>query len=215
MASFIANMFPGGKQEKLEPTLIPSTPVKNTFTEPIQTPVGSPSKKTQPPGANELPTAFDNAMKLTSNIGLESPVKLGRSQNVISPLSPAKGNILAAEEGSPIVDDSIIHKSAIAGGSPVRKQEQENTPPALGRTKTTEQVTQHNHAAVSRQELYQTRDSRPTTPAAKKFNTSRGLTPEELEILQKPNVKRLVNVTQLCRLLDAGRWALDTLTRIG
>jgi cell cycle protein kinase DBF2 len=199
MASFIANMFPGGKQEKLEPIQAPSTPVKNAFTEPMTTPVGSPSKKTVPPGANELPTAFENAMKLTPNNGLESPVKLGRPQNVASPLSPAKSNALAADEGSPIVDESIIHKSAIVGGSPLRKQEQENTPPAVGRPNGIESAIQHNHAAVSRQELYQTRDSRPSTPAAKKFNTSRGLTPEELEILQKPNVKRLVNVTQLCR----------------
>jgi cell cycle protein kinase DBF2 len=32
----------------------------------------------------------------------------------------------------------------------------------------------------------------------RKYNTQRGLNPEELEILQKPNVKRLANVTQLC-----------------
>ena len=197
MASFIANMFPGGKQEKLEPIQTPSTPTKNVFTTPVTTPFGSPSKKIQPPGANELPTAFDNAMKLTSNNVMESPVKLGRPQSVISPLSPAKSNILPAEESSAIVDESIIHKSAVVGGSPIRKQEQENTPPAVGRKNGTEPIYQHNYAAVSRHELYQPKDS-PPAPVAKKFDTSRGLTPEELEILQKPNVKRLVNVTQLC-----------------
>ncbi|KAL1908478.1 serine/threonine-protein kinase dbf2 [Sporothrix stenoceras] len=70
----------------------------------------------------------------------------------------------------------------------------------------------HGHAAVSRHELYQqpTRE-RPNTPNVKKFNTSRGLTPEELEILKRPNVRRLVNVTQLY-FLD---YYFDLLTYVG
>jgi cell cycle protein kinase DBF2 len=53
-----------------------------------------------------------------------------------------------------------------------------------------------NQAAISRQEQYQSRDQPQIT---KKYNTQRGLTPDELEILHKPNVKRLANVTQLCK----------------
>jgi len=59
-----------------------------------------------------------------------------------------------------------------------------------------------NQAAISRQELYQPREQPP--PTVRKYNTQRGLTAEELEILHKPNVKRLANVTQLCRLLWPG-----------
>jgi hypothetical protein len=95
------------------------------------------------------------------------------------------------------VDDSIIHKSAVSPGSPLRKQGQENTPPTSRGGM--ESIAQ-NHAALSRQELYQPRDNTPTT--TRKYNTQRGLTAEELEILHKPNVKRLANVTQLCRFLS-------------
>ena len=60
-----------------------------------------------------------------------------------------------------------------------------------------EMPSQQNQAAVSRHEQYQHREvQQPQT--TRKFNTQRGLTVEELEILNKPNVKRLANVTQLC-----------------
>ncbi|KAL3955043.1 hypothetical protein ACCO45_010606 [Purpureocillium lilacinum] len=49
------------------------------------------------------------------------------------------------------------------------------------------------------------------TPPTEKFNTSRGLTAEEREILNKPQVKRLVNVTQLY-FLD---YYFDLLTYVG
>lgn len=170
----------------------PGTPNRNSFITPVSTPQGSPSKKQNPPGANDLPTAFENAMKLNPNT-LASPTKIGRSQTT-TPLSPGKNNTLADDSyfgnSSGFADESIIHKSAISVGSPLRKQGKENTPPAPRVQDTTQ-----NQAAISRQELYQNRDqSQPT----KKYNTQRGLTQEELEILHKPNVKRLANVTQLC-----------------
>jgi hypothetical protein len=93
------------------------------------------------------------------------------------------------------VDDSIIHKSAaISPGSPLRKQGKENTPP---NSRQGLESTAQNQAAISRQERYQPREQQPQT--AKKYNTQRGLTAEELDILHKPNVKRLANVTQLCK----------------
>lgn len=89
------------------------------------------------------------------------------------------------------IDDSIIHKSAaISPGSPLRKQGKENTPPT---SRQGLESSAQNQAAISRQELYQPREQQPT----KKYNTQRGLTADELEILSKPNVKRLANVTQL------------------
>lgn len=172
----------------------PSTPSRNSFITPVQTPQGSPSKSRNPPGANDLPTAFDNAMRLThSNFG--SPTKNSRQNAVGTPLSPGKSNTMAMDDSyfsgaSLNADESVIHKSAVSPGSPLRKQGKENTPPS---TRTT--------AAVSRQEIYQSRDQ--PSPNLPKYNTQRGLTAEELEILQKPNVRRLANVTQLCTYLPS------------
>jgi hypothetical protein len=197
MASFMANLFPGGKQDK--PDARPSTPIRNSFITPASTPQGSPSKKTVPPGANELPGAFQG-MKINTPSAFDTPVKLSRPQSVIAPLSPGKSNLQNLEEGSSTVDDSIIRKGAPRTGSPLRNQGQENTPPALPRDPFTEPTYQPSHAAVSRKELYQHKD-RPS-PTVRRFNTTKGLTAEERELLQKPAVKRLVNVTQLCKLLS-------------
>ncbi|KAI0912147.1 serine/threonine-protein kinase DBF20 [Ustulina deusta] len=212
MASFISNMFPssqGSRDTRPSDDEPPGTPAKNTFVDPISTPQGSPSKKTIPPGANELPTAFETALKLNPSV-LESPVKL-RPQGSGSPLSPSKSNIQPADDpffsAAPGVDNSIIHKTGQSPTAPSKKQGQENTPPARSRIP----LLNHNQAAVSRHELYQTRDGRPHTPTTKKFNTARGLTPEELEILKKPSVRRLVNVTQLY-FLD---YYFDLLTYVG
>lgn len=174
----------------------PSTPNRNSFITPVHTPQGSPSKNRMPPGAHDLPVAFENAMKLTpGNSG--SPTKSGRPGTSGTPLSPGKSNALAVDDsyfGSASADDSVLHKSAISPGSPLRQQGQENTPPS---SRLGEPSLAQNPAALSRHELYQPRDQ--PSQATKKYNTQRGLTAEELEILQKPNVKRLANVTQLCR----------------
>ncbi|UNI24331.1 serine/threonine-protein kinase dbf2 [Purpureocillium takamizusanense] len=214
MASFMANFFPGGKDKSSsEASGRPSTPVKkgnnnnNAFLNPPNTPHGSPSKKTIPPGAHDLPSAFDSAMTLNPP-GIEAPLRLSRPQTAAAPLSPGKTNTQPLDESSINVDESVIHKTPVSG-SPLKKQGQENTPPT-SRLAGTDSPHQHNHAAVSRQQLYEPRD-RPVTPAAKKFNTSRGLTAEEREILNKPNVKRLVNVTQLY-FLD---YYFDLLTYVG
>ncbi|KXX73488.1 Serine/threonine-protein kinase sid2 [Madurella mycetomatis] len=207
MASFMANLFPGGKQDKADAR--PSTPIRNSFITPASTPQGSPSKRTVPPGANELPGALQN-MKLGTPSALDIPVKLGRPQSaLITPLSPGRTNVQNFEEGSSTVDDSIIQKGPAAPGSPLKSKGQENTPPALPRDPFTEPTYQPSHAAISRQELYQPRD-RPS-PTVKRFNTTRGLTAEERELLQKPTVKRMVNVTQLY-FLD---YYFDLLTYVG
>ncbi|VUC33219.1 unnamed protein product [Clonostachys rosea] len=212
MASFMSSFFPGGK-EKLpeEAGARPITPNKNnSFVDPTSTPQGSPSKKTIPPGAHDLSSVFDNAMNLHAS-GIEAPVKLTRPQSVITTpqLSPGKGKPNPLDEASPNpnYDDSVIHKG-VSPGSPGKKQGQENTPP-MSRLAAADSPIQHNHAAVTRQQLYEHRE-RSSAPV-KRFNTSRGLTPEEREILQKPNVRRLVNVTQLY-FLD---YYFDLLTYVG
>ncbi|EFZ01225.1 hypothetical protein MHUMG1_05169 [Metarhizium humberi] len=212
MASFMSNFFQGGKDKVSgDDSPRPVTPTKkvnnNSFINPPSTPQGSPSKKTVPPGAHDLPSAFDSAMSLNSS-GLDAPVKLTRPQSVVTPLSPGKTNTQPLDESSINVDESVIHKVTTSSGSPLKKQGQENTPP-VSRLAMVDSPAQHSHAAKSRQQLYETRD-RPMT-SYKKFNTSRGLTAEERELLQKPGVKRLVNVTQLY-FLD---YYFDLLTYVG
>ncbi|KAI0856369.1 serine/threonine-protein kinase DBF20 [Xylaria cubensis] len=216
MASFISNMFPpsqGPRDIRSPNEQRPGTPAKNTFIEPVSTPQGSPSKRTVPPGAHELPVAFENALKLNPST-LASPFKLtpkGSGSGSGSPLSPTKSNIQPADDpfASPVagVDNSIIHKTGQSPDTPIKKQGQENTPPSRSRIP----MLNYNQAALSRHELYQPRENRPHTPTIKKFNTARGLTPEELEILKKPSVRRLVNVTQLY-FLD---YYFDLLTYVG
>ncbi|ROT37563.1 serine/threonine-protein kinase sid2 [Sodiomyces alkalinus F11] len=214
MASFMANLFPGGSKDK-NVTGRPKTPTysNHDFLNPPNTPQGSPSKKTVPPGAHELPEAFENALRLNAASTLESPVKLGRPQSVITtPLSPGKSSAKPLDESSPNVEDSILNRTAVSAGSPLKKrQEQENTPPAShlggGGTNSPAPLT---HAALARHDFYQPRDTRPTTPA-KRFNTQRALTAEEREILKQPSVRRLVNVTQLY-FLD---YYFDLLTYVG
>ncbi|KAL6917797.1 hypothetical protein ACHAPO_000397 [Fusarium lateritium] len=211
MASFMSSFFPGGKatnasgENSTSRPATPSTKLDN-FLNPVSTPQGSPSKKTNPPGAHELPSAFDNALNLNTPT-IEPPLRLGRPQSVVTPLAPSKTKTQPLDESSPNVDESVVHKTR--PGSPNKKQGQENTPPT-SRLAAIESPHQHSHAAVTRQQLYEQRD-RPTTPATKRFNTHRGLTAEEREILQKPNVKRLVNVTQLY-FLD---YYFDLLTYVG
>ncbi|KAI0388669.1 serine/threonine-protein kinase DBF20 [Xylariaceae sp. FL0594] len=217
MASFLSNMLSGSRGtdgSKSSTVERPATPIKNAFVDPVSTPMGSPSKKTIPPGAHELPATFDNAMRLNATV-LDSPVKLGRPQSSGGALSPNKDKTHSTDNSyfpsaPPSVDNSIIHKSGIPPDSPVKRQGQENTPP-----RSRIPMLNHNQAALSRHELYQPRETRPITPATttttKKFNTARGLTPEELEILNKPSVRRLVNVTQLY-FLD---YYFDLLTYVG
>ena len=178
----------------------PSTPIRNNFTTPVSTPQGSPSKNRNPPGAFDLPTTFDNAMKLypATNTYGTSPLKLDRPQGNGIPLSPGKGqDETSYSSRSGNNDDSVLHKSP---GSPLKKQANENTPPI---SRGLDLGTNHNLAAQQRQAGYQPADSglarENSTPTIRKYNTQRGLTPEELELLQKPNVKRLANVTQLCK----------------
>lgn len=163
---------------------MPQTPASG-FTSPYATPQGSPSKKQFPPGANELPNVFDNAMKLASS----SPTKAGRQQ-----LAPHSPNMKAGKQAyDQTYEDAFAPPQyARSPGSPLKKEGKENTPPGFRSPK----PSTPNQAAVSRQEPYQTRDT--DSGARVRYNTQRGLTAEELEKLQLPKVKRLANVTQLC-----------------
>ncbi|KAJ5100651.1 Serine/threonine-protein kinase sid2 [Penicillium angulare] len=158
----------------------PSTPSANGFTSPPQTPHGSPSKSRAPPGALDLPNVFDTAMKLT-------------------PTSPSKSTynhfnhpMFTADKSS--VEDfneSVIHQRPT---SPTRKSNKENTPPTTSTRAPKDLGPNPTAAAISRHEPYQQQRDADTT---KRHVQMRGLTPEEMEKLQQPRVKRLTNVTQL------------------
>lgn len=200
MASFMSNVFAaGGKDNGSKLDLgRPETPVRNTFVEPASTPVGSPSKRSFPPGAHELPQAHETHPKLNANV-FDTPIRLGRPQSVAHTLSPGKGNSSLQSSDVDMGNSTILNDyspSKATPSSPRKHQGQENTPPTASKLGAPTLSALPSHAALSRQDIYQ---SARAAPPAKRFDTSRGLTPEELEILQKPNVRRMVNVTQLCK----------------
>lgn len=160
----------------------PQTPTSAGFTSPYATPQGSPSKKLLPPGANDLPNVFDNAMKLAPS----SPTKAARQQ--LTPHSPNKANRQPLDEHT---NDSLP-----TPGSPSRQSNKENALSGIRQTK--EAVLNPNQAAISRQEPYMSRENSEQSTKTR-YNLQRGLTPDELEKCQSPKVKRLVNVAQLCK----------------
>jgi hypothetical protein len=162
----------------------PTTPGSaHGFTSPVQTPQGSPSKKQLPPGATDLPNVFDNAMKL-------APMSPTKSQ----PTSPSKQGLSVGTDNvnkDPFADPNN-RQYAARPESPTRQSNKENAPTnGLRYGKDIQQ----NHAALSRHEQYQPTESRKTL--------TRGLTTEEMQRLQLPKVKRLANVTQLCKCSQA------------
>ena len=171
----------------------PRTPPQQWLASPLQTPQGSPSKKQVPPGANTLSDIFEKALKFTPIAAL-SPTKTGRPTQ--APALSSKGNnIPVADETVNGKVDSLPHKDP---SSPGKKANKENAPPGPKHGK--DVTYQQSSAAASRQELYQPREQGPGSPK-KVYDTQRALSVEELEKLQKPQVKRLANVTQLCTLL--------------
>lgn len=153
----------------------PGTP--DAFTSPPQTPQGSPSKSRLPPGALDLPNVFDKAMKLTPN----TPKPTYNHYN---------HPMFSADKSDISVNESVIHQTP---PSPTRRSNKENTPPNSARL-TKDLGSIPTAAALSRQEPYTQRDQ-----TTKRQVQMRGLTPEEIEKLAQPKVKRLVNVTQLCK----------------
>lgn len=166
----------------------PTTPTRHGFTTPQQTPMGSPSKTQVPPGAYDLPNVFENAMKLLPTFG--TPSRNGQQM----PGSPGKTHAYGGHEEN---DDGVYpaYQNADMGqmpGSPTRKSNKENTPPGP-RPGLKKEPSFINQAAKSREDVYKTREA--DTQSAYK---TQGLSREDLDKLQKPSVKRLANVTQLC-----------------
>jgi cell cycle protein kinase DBF2 len=178
----------------------PSTPPNARFTDfitPQQTPQGSPSKSHQPPGAFDLPNAFDNALRLfptssASNVTATAPPLSPTKQLPPSRLpqfSPAKVGMGAY--------DASASTTAPQPGSPTRNKE--NTPPTgIPRSPKKEQAAVTlSQAAQSRAIHYRTRDAAELAPPRPTY-VQRGLSADDMEKIKKPAVKRMANVTQLC-----------------
>lgn len=156
----------------------PSTPGRGAFTSPQATPQGSPSKKQLPPGANELPNVFENALKLNPTAGNPSRIPYWNDSPTRTPLQEYPAN----DFRSSVIQDH-------GGGL---RSNQENTPPGMRPAKESASPVTRSQAALSRQDQYRGRDE-----SAVRANLIR-LSPQDFEKAQKPSVKRLANVTQLC-----------------
>ena len=170
----------------------PMTPSSPGFLSPQQTPQGSPSKHQQPPGSYDLPNVFDNALKLAPSGNTPTKIPLRKQNNGNS---PTKDPFHIAEDS-----DEFLPDYATAGmpGSPTRKSNKENTPPSH-RPALVEKSSFLTHAQSARQAPYKSReDLAPRQQTTSSVEQPR-LSPEEIEKLQKPSVKRLANVTQLCK----------------
>lgn len=166
----------------------PTTPTRHGFASPQQTPQGSPSKNVVPPGAYDLPNVFDKAMKLQPTIG--TPTRNGRQQ--VAETSPQRNSVLVAD-GRYEVEYPDYGQAAMPG-SPTRKSNKENTPPG-SRPVLKKESSFLNHAAQSRENVYRTKEA----TESKTQYVQRGLSADDVEKLQKPSIKRLSNVTQLCK----------------
>jgi cell cycle protein kinase DBF2 len=127
------------------------------------------------PSKKQLPPGASDLPNVFDNA-----MKLAPSSPTKQPLSPNK---LA------LADDSILRQdfgdAYARSHSPTRGANKENTPAGENRLN-------QSHAAVSRRGQYETLDT-------KKNIQTRALTAEELQKLQNPKLKRLANVTQLCK----------------
>lgn len=198
--SFNSNSNNNSNNNNMSYNDAPSTPRGKSsyhdFVTPQQTPQGSPSKSHPPPGAFDLPNAFDNAMKLFPSASGPTPALPPSPTKQLPPsrlpqLSPTKATYGAYEATA---GPGAQQKPP---GSPTRNKE--NTPPsAIPRSPKKESafVTQ---AAQSRLEGYRTRDAADQLAPPRPTYVQRGLSAEDLEKLQKTSVKRLANVTQLCK----------------
>ena len=159
---------------------VPRSPGEPAFISPYATPQGSPSKKQPPPGAHDLPVQFDAALKLnpfTTSSNANSPSYLPHGAG--SPLKNQSNDYFGApaQSGSPTKPSS-----------PTRGDGKENHPPS-GR----------NTAAFERQKIYSPNYSSDSAPRRNTQAQQTLLSAADREKLIKPGVKRMANLTQLCK----------------
>lgn len=192
-------MTRGSHNELYEAPSTPSHSNYNGFTTPQQTPQGSPSKNQMPPGAYDLPNVFDNALKLQSSFGNQSnpgsPVGKSNSRQNLIPASPTKNVLQNMQDYNAGVDLPDYGAAGMqAPASPTRQSNKENAPAGILKPALKKESSFQNQAAQARPGAYRANElERPTQ------TLQRGLSSQDLEKLSKPAVKRIANVTQLCK----------------
>jgi cell cycle protein kinase DBF2 len=176
------------------------------FVNPQHTPQGSPSKSHAPPGAcYDLPAAFDASVRLGP-----APTPL------LPPPSPSNAAPAPAIPTAHAAPTAAAMAPSMTTGMPyaaVGADRKENTPPAAGsaspgrgavapQPSSPKKDAFMTQAAASRAEPYRAPPVAPPASGAltggRPAYVQRGLSPEDMEKLQKPAVRRLANVTQLC-----------------
>jgi hypothetical protein len=132
-------------------------------------------------------------MRLLPSSNGGTPTRVTRSQ--VSPTSPNR-NFLPLGEDRHNLDYPNYEAAATAvpPTSPTRKSNKENTPPGPGKPLLKKDTSYLTPAAHSREAPYKTKEAE-----ARPVYVQRGLSQEEIEKLANPSVKRLANVTQLCK----------------
>jgi hypothetical protein len=149
----------------------PHTPSRDSFMS-AGTPQGSPSKNRAPPGSKLVP---DVKTPFTTNAGKN----LAQIQNINQPLSPF---------------DEKANKNNTPG-SPVRRSNKENTPPASLLAKEVAGLNFRDESSLPQPRMDY---GRGTT---KRFIDPKGLSSEDLIKIQQPQMKRIATAVQLCKFV--------------
>jgi cell cycle protein kinase DBF2 len=204
--------YPPQAQQYQRPATPPAVHYAD-FINPQHTPQGSPSKSQAPPGAvYDLPASFDASLRLApASTPLLPPPSAVSARAAPAPVIPTAQAAPTAAAMALAMSTAMPHSNAGA-------DRKENTPPgattagnvspgrggtALPQPSSPKKDAFMTQAAASRAEPYR---APPVAPPASGALTAgrpsyiqRGLSPEDMEKLQKPAVRRLANVTQLCK----------------
>jgi cell cycle protein kinase DBF2 len=207
--------YPPQAQQYQRPATPPAVHYAD-FVNPQHTPQGSPSKSHAPPGAcYDLPTAFDASLRLgPAPTPLLPPPSFPLSSSTAAPataVTMAQAQAQAAPTAAaiaPAMASGISHATAGA-------DRKENTPPSVatgnvspGRGAALQPSSPKKdafmtQAAASRAEPYRAPPVAPPASGAltggRPAYVQRGMSQDDVEKLQKPAVRRLANVTQLCK----------------
>jgi cell cycle protein kinase DBF2 len=199
--------YPPQAQQYQRPATPPAVHYAD-FVNPQHTPQGSPSKSHAPPGAcYDLPMAFDASLRLGP-----APTPLLPPPSSPTAASPAPAVPLAQGQTAAAVALAMASGMPHATAGADRK---ENTPPAANagnvspgrgaplQPSSPKKDTFMTQAAASRAEPYRAPPVAPPASGAltggRPAYVQRGISQEDMEKLQKPAVRRLANVTQLCK----------------
>jgi hypothetical protein len=207
--------YPPQAQQYQRPATPPAVHYAD-FVNPQYTPQGSPSKSQAPPGASyDLPAAFDSSLRLgPAPTPLLPPPSFSLSS---STAAPAPVIPTAQPQAAPSTAAMALAMASGMSHATASADRKENTPPnaATGNVSpgrgpalqpsSPKKDTFMSQAAASRADPYRAPPVAPPASGAltggRQAYIQRGLSQDDMEKLQKPAVRRLANVTQLCKLI--------------